>query len=283
MTDKEESIAMNFCRQLADFDRNIRRHAMNQLFKIAHPVSIPYLIESLSDEDTLVKTGAENTLIKIGEQSLPRLYDVFEHAKSETRLRAMSVYSNIGMSDNLELVVKLLHDPDISVKNLAIMRLEKNLNENASRALWDLCKNPTSSEFIRETSSTILSKQIVGIGDYLIEDLKSNDLDELATSTASKLFLTLKPEGDPYFHDSIDSKVADLKVLSLISLGKACLKHAEDLVRDESDIVRKQAVELIGKYGDKENLDLLFEIMNTPSLGVWKVSKMAIEAIENRS
>jgi HEAT repeat protein len=257
---------------------------MSNLLKFAHPVSIPYLIERLGDEDTLVKTGAENTLIKIGEEAVQALFEPFKSGTAETRLRAVFVYSGIGTETELQNLVKLLYDTDTDVRGLVIKRLEKGLTKDSSIELWKLVKKSDESEFIREIASKLLCLNVTSIEDIILEDIKSDELDNISLGIGSQLYLKMQPLGHEYFTKFIKSEVPDLRILALISHKdpKEALKMAKTMTEDDESEVRKMAVEMIGVYGTKNELELLNDLKNTPSLGVWQVSKKAIEAINSR-
>ncbi len=257
---------------------------MGNLLKFADPISIPFLIERLGDEDTLVKTGAENTLIKIGEEAVVALFEPFKSDEAETRLRAVFVYNGIETETALEKLVVLLYDKDSDVRGLVIKRLEKSLTKEASHELWKIAKKSDEEEFIREIASKLLCQNVTSIEDIILEDIKSENLDNVSLAIGSQLYLKMQPLGHGYFTKFIKSKVPDMRILALISHrdSKEALKISKIMVKDEESEVRKVAVELIGVHGGKNDLDLLNDLKNTPSLGVWQVSKKAIEAINKR-
>lgn len=275
---------MNYCRQLLDFDRKIRRHAMSNLLKFADPISIPFLIERLGDEDTLVKTGAENTLIKIGEEAVTALFDPFKSDKAETRLRSVFVYNGIGTETGLEKLVDLIYDNDTDVRGLVIKRLERSLNKEASHELWKIARKPDEAEFIRKIVSKLLCKNVTSIESIIMEDIKTEKLDNVSLGIGSQLYLKMQPQGHEYFTKFVKSEVPDARILALISHNdpKEALKVAKIMTEDPENEVRKKAVEVIGIHGTKNEIELLNDLKNTPSLGVWQVSKKAIEAINNR-
>ena len=89
-----EADALNYSKQLADFDLNVRRFAVRKLLEIKHPVAIPYLIQALIDKDTLVRTNAENALIAIGPIDIGQIVEGTSHEDAEVRLRLLFVYKH---------------------------------------------------------------------------------------------------------------------------------------------------------------------------------------------
>ncbi|MHA2276388.1 MAG: HEAT repeat domain-containing protein [Candidatus Kariarchaeaceae archaeon] len=277
---------MNYCRQLSDFDPAVRRFAVKKLIELVDPISVPYLISSLNDEDIFVKTNAEDALFKIGEPVVPLLVKSLLHDVAEVRLRALSVYRRLETSELLEYVVPLINDEDLDVRNLALNRLQKNLTKSASKSLWDYVKNSRTEEALRDVAISLLNQHLVGIGEEIVNDLQSSELDLLAIKVGCQLVAKFFPEGHEFFVDKYDSEIPEMRIAALLSLlnlkPETILSLAKKATSDPDNEVRKAAVSIIGQVGGHEELQLLFELQNTLASGVWQVSKQAISDIENR-
>jgi HEAT repeat protein len=277
---------MNYCRQLSDFDPTVRRFAVKKLIELVNPISVPYLITSLNDDDVFVKTNAEDALNKIGEPAIPHLVDALAHEVAEVRLRALSVYRRLETSDLLDYVVPLIQDEDDDVRSLAINRLQMGLSPPASMILWEYIKNLETSDALRELSVSLLEKNVVGIGEDIVSDLRKSELNQFAIKIGCVLLVKLLPGGHQFFLDKFDSDIAEMRIMALWSIlnynPELILSLAKDATQDPDNDVRKTAVNILGKVGGKDEIQLLFELQNTPGSGVWQVSKQAISEIENR-
>jgi HEAT repeat protein len=244
------------------------------------------LISSLNDEDIFVKTNAEDALFKIGEPVVPLLVKSLLHDVAEVRLRALSVYRRLETSELLEYVVPLINDEDLDVRNLALNRLQKNLTKSASKSLWDYVKNSRTEEALRDVAISLLNQHLVGIGEEIVNDLQSSELDLLAIKVGCQLVAKFFPEGHEFFVDKYDSEIPEMRIAALLSLlnlkPETILSLAKKATSDPDNEVRKAAVSIIGQVGGHEELQLLFELQNTLASGVWQVSKQAISDIENR-
>ncbi len=284
---RDEIQIMNYCRQLSDFDPKIRRFAMKQLNKFASSISIPFLIKALSDSDTLVKTGAENTLIKIGEEVIPHVVELFKDSNAETRLRALSIYNSINTQKELHCVIPLLFDVDTEVRIHAKKRLMKNLNLEATVKLWETYKT-TEAKNIKEEIETILLKNAADISDILLEEIFNDSLPDPIANFAVQLFLKLKPEGDPKFVDMdfLTHRLPYFRIAALLSHKTYKKEKVIDIARalstDESVIVRKIAVSVIGEFGVEDDIPKLIVLMNDREMKVWHVAKNSINQIKQR-
>ncbi len=277
--------AMNYCRQLSDFEASVRRFAVKKLIELKNPLSIPYLVDVLSDDDIFVKTNAEDALFELGNPIIPHLIKKLDNDVAEVRLRALSVYRRLDTSEGLENLIPLLLDPDTDVRNSALGRLQKGLDAKASLKLWEFIKNPSISDEIKEICSDLLNKNIVGISNEIVTDIDSSSIDEGSLKLGCKLFIQLKPDGHKFFLDKINSDIPEMRIASLISKSNFetinILSLAKEKTNDSDADVRKIAVKLIGENGGEGDLLLLNELLNSPEKGVWKVSKEAIDRIKS--
>ena len=214
-----EADALNYSKQLADFDINVRRFAVRKLLEIKHPIAIPYLIEALTDKDTLVRTNAENALIAIGPIEIDQIVKGTQHEDAEVRLRLLFVYKQYDTVDQLDDLIHLLSDPDLDVKNLAISIFNKKLSPKSSELIWKQVIDTNNHKELRDLYSDILFRKIEGIGDILIDDLKNSNLDNYAYKAACSLFILLNNKGNEFFLDKLDSKYPEERIASLHSNG----------------------------------------------------------------
>lgn len=281
-----EADALNYSKQLVDFDLNVRRFAVRKLLELKHPVSLPYLIQALTDTDTLVRTNAENTLIAIGPVDIDKIIKGTSHDDAEVRLRLLFVYKQYNTINKLEGLIHLLSDPDLDVKNLAISIFNKKLSKISSDLIWKQVIDTSNHMELRDLYRDILVKRIIGIEDILINDLKNANLDDFAYKTACALYVLLNDKGNEFFLDKLDSKYYEERIVSLHSNGSLnqsqIIKIAKNATEDSESEVRKIAVQLIGEYGNADDLDFLNQLKNTPSAGVWKIGKEAILKIQEK-
>lgn len=281
-----EADALNYSKQLADFDLNVRRFAARKLLELKHSVSIPYLIEALTDNDTLVRTNAENALIAIGPVDIDQIVKATTHEDAEVRLRLLYVYNQYDTVDKLHELILLLSDPDSDVKNLAISIFNKKLSEESSASIWKQVIDINNHQELRDLYSDILFNNIVGIEEIIVDDIANTELDEFAYRTACTLYILINNNGNEFFIDKLNSRYYEERIAALYSNASLNQSQIIDIARkateDEDGQVRRIAVELIGEYGDTSQLEFLNQLKNTPSAGVWKVSKEAISKIEGK-
>ncbi len=281
-----EADALNYSKQLADFDLNVRRFAARKLLELKHSVSIPYLIEALTDKDTLVRTNAENALIAIGPIDIDQIVKTTMHDDAEVRLRLLFVYKQYDTVEQLHELIPLISDPDLDVKNLAISIFNKKLSKQSSESIWKQVIDTNNHQELRDLYSDILFNNIIGIEEILLDDLTNTDLDEFAYRTACSLYILMNNDGDQFFLDKLDSKYYEERIAALYSNASLNQSQIIDITQnateDSEGQVRRIAVELIGEYGNTDQLDFLNQLKNTPSAGVWKVSKEAISKINEK-
>ncbi|MDH5401017.1 MAG: HEAT repeat domain-containing protein [Candidatus Heimdallarchaeota archaeon] len=281
-----EKKSLNYCRQLSDFDISVRRFAAKKLVELADPVSITYLIDVLADSDVLVKTNAEDALVAIGEEVVDSLCQAIDNKEAEVRLRAVSVYRRLKTNVKLENFVKLIYDEDKMIRNSIKARLYQTLSAKASSELWSIIKDTSKSKELRDEAFQILEKNIIGIDSELLKDIKDEKLDTNALKIAIKLYLILKPNGNEFFMDKNNSQISEYRIAYLKSYSAKNSEKSIDIAKiftDDEDIeVRKSAVEIIGVYGTKDDIEFLQILQNTPNKGVWKIAKNSIYLIENK-
>jgi len=286
MGSREEIKVENYCKQLKDFDVGVRRFAIKKLFELNSPISIPHLIDALSDSDILVRTNAENTLIGIGPVNLEQIFEGLLNIDPEVRLRLLNVYKHFKILNGSNNIIPFIEDRDKDVSTIAISIFRNFLDQPTSELIWKLVANKSKSIELRGIYYDLLEKNLIGIEQVLINDLKKEDIDDFAIESACKLYLKLEPTGHSFFVDKINSGLAEYKIASLISIANhdqnRIISEALRLIDDEDANVRKSAVRMLGLHGNEQHLETLIDLKNTPSKGVWQIAKSAIEEIELR-
>ena len=102
---------------LSNRKKNIRLHAATLLGAINDPKAIPALIETLKDNNKLVRREASTALSRMGEPAVDPLIDILEDDDWRVRGAAAWALGNLGDEKAIPALEKLLDDESGYVKS----------------------------------------------------------------------------------------------------------------------------------------------------------------------
>ncbi|MGB3510284.1 MAG: sister chromatid cohesion protein PDS5 [Microcoleaceae cyanobacterium] len=214
--------------------------------------AVPALIQTLENDNLLVRWGATQALSQIGKPAIPNLIQALESNQPRVRWGAATALGNIRDSQPdivIPALVTLLKDPDNRVRRLAA--------ESLSTIIW------------QKSNSTMPStaKQIVPQLRAALTDSEKN-VRVAAAITLVKIDSTEAAALVPQLREALADSTVSVRKKAALALGKIGVEAADavpelrEALKDPKVSVRTSAADALGKIG-VEAADAVPELRET--------------------
>lgn len=217
--------------------------------------STPFLLNILDDEriiedKILGKTSpsieARKTLIKIGSEAIPYIFEKFNDEKTSENLKVkiIEILGEIKDETSIKFLKEILNKKEIILKEKVIEVL-----------ISDKGQTDFLIDYYKNADENLKIKIIIEFGKYKVEN-------------------TL-----PFLYECLKDKNWEIRKYALWAIGE--IKENVDveklipLVKDKNDLVRKEVAETFGKIKNNSTISYLIELLNDSN---WLVKVAGIKA-----
>ena len=216
--------------------------------KIANEDMVPDLIERMEGKDSIAKVHIINILFRYNKPEVRRCLEKQLADKNKmVRQAALSALGQMAGDIDVELVVRLLRDPDLEVQNKAIELVIKINHPDTIKFLIHILKD--ESEYVRRAAVEVLNE----IGD-------SNSIKDLLGAISDEDWW-------------VRSRAAD--ALAKIG-GPRVVDAVMELIGDDDEGIRRAAIEILNVTRDERAIDKLITATKDKD---WWVSERAVDAL----
>jgi HEAT repeat protein len=110
---------------LNDPAREVRQCAALGLALKPDESAIPFLVQALSDEDSMVSSLAVNALVKIGKGAVPALIEVVQNAPQSARIHALRALAEIKDHRAIPVMMKVMEEDSALLQHWAKEGLDR--------------------------------------------------------------------------------------------------------------------------------------------------------------
>lgn len=277
---------------LHDANLVVRRTAALALGKIG---AIPRLAQALNDGDTLVREAAEDALERLQKaQAIPHLALMLDTDNAYARKAAAQTLRRIGGETTVRPLLRALKDEDKEVRLIAAEALGDmagpavlHVQPEAKRGLLDALRD--AERPVRWAAAYALGKiEDSTLGPELLDALKHSD-DYVERAIADALRKVVRVPSILSLLQGVKNADARVRAAALEALRGICARGecslrwqvaAEilPLLHDDSMLVRRTAVEILGMSAQDELVPALLECVRDEQ---WQVRRAAAEALGN--
>ncbi len=233
---------------LKDESWDVRRAAAIALGKIKDPKAVEPLIETLKSE-LLIRFEAARSLIQIGYEAVPELISVLkaDNVDIDVKVKAAEALGLIGDERAVESLVKLLNDPNGSVRDAASKALVKIGGRAIDELITFLRSGNYKLEILKALEANLDKEHLEKLFEVLIGLL--NDEDEEMRYEAVMLMGKMGDRGIEHLIKALDDESEFVKRgarISLILNGKASLPYLERELKSHTlDIEKTRLIQEI--------------------------------------
>ncbi len=189
--------------------------------------SIPYLMDSLSDEYWVGRSLAAHALTDMGTEAVAPLVKVLEGQDKERRFWAIKILGKMQEKSAYKVIKRFLNDSDPEIRMAAIESMGSYLNPEVVPSIIE--RFTDSSWIVRKYAS----KALVHFGHH----------------------------GVPFLLKALESEIEDVRYWSLRALGGiqplGIFPILMKLFTDKSWTIRKTTSDVIASYGEDSLMDLM--------------------------
>ncbi|MBF0410301.1 MAG: HEAT repeat domain-containing protein [Candidatus Riflebacteria bacterium] len=238
--------------------------------------SIPFLVDSLSNEFWLGRSLAARALAEMGSESITPLLKVMESQDKERRFWAIKILGQIREITALPEIKKALSDTEFNIRMAAVQAIGDFKLEELIPTLIERFLDP-SWEVRREAH-----RSVVKAGNIAVEALSKS----LLSSDEDIRFWSLRSLGEICEPSSFKPIVKLLKDKSwnirktasqvLAKFGEDALLELTNLATEGDSEVRYWVLQTLGQIGSKISLPLLFKALEDPSDSIRTAAQKAL-------
>ena len=235
---------------------SVRANSAEALGKIGSKKAVPFLIESLHDNDVEVRWKSAEALGRIGDKSaVEPLIFLLEDSDGDVRKHTARALGDLGDERAVDPLIDSLQDIDWPVRKNAATALGRIGDERALKPLLNALQDDDID--VRRHAIGALVKMKKHAVKPLLKKL--NDMDwQTRAITAEAL-----------------GRIGDKK--AVLPLAKAL---SDRKMRDDNRYVRGKAAEALGRIGDKRAVEYLEKALDEKYIFVRKRAQEALNLIE---
>jgi len=270
------------------------RNAATRALQELSDRSVKNILHSLSPDDPGVVDQVLNRLVELGDAAIPPLTELLNHDNQFIRAIAAEVLGTLGKPVTIDLLARLLLDPDANVRIVAARALGKirhirsaeklshaledadpkvaGLAANGLELLGDLAVEPVfallthPSAEVRARAIDVLGRlRYQGACERLCAGLTDNNV-WVRIVSAQALGEIGEPSVAPALVAALDDTNHIVRAMAAQALGKlrdyrASIKLIE-MTNDPSDLVRSNTLRALGKIGNPAAIPLLIKALD---------------------
>ena len=239
--------------------------------------SIPYLMDSLSNEYWMGRNLAAQALTDMGNDAVAPLVTALQCDDKERRFWSIKILGKMKEKSAYEEIVKFLSDSDSEIRMAALEALGEFGDASAIPAIIE--RFVDSAWVVRKNAS----KAIVNFGKIAVQPL----LKALSSDNEDTKYWALKALGDIRPDGIIPALIAKFKDSSwtirntaaeiLSQYGEEVLSELTVMVNESDDMeVKYWAIRTVGKLHCQKSLMLLYSLLDDPSESIRDASEKAL-------
>ncbi len=273
-----ESIIDSLMKALYDENKAVQEAVIEFLMQRNEPIVVEKLLPLLREENASVRNAAIEILEKIGRDKVDLIGAYLNDEDKDVRLFVCDIIGKFGTESALDYLIKALDDPEVNVRNSAVMGIGRVKSERAVKALEELLNReedtwvrfsiidaltqiglPSAKEVLRkalfkENNEVVLKSLLDGIAKFGDDDFIYDAMyvfEYLMTRKLSDIYSDIVELGLRV--DSIDDKRLRYKFGVYLC---AYIKYSDDRW------TAYRAVNVIPKLGECAE-DILIDVLNS--------------------
>ncbi len=277
-------------------ENSLRESSLEALLKIDDQVVLPRLLDALKQPDPGLCIAAIQAIGRLKDRrALGSLLDLLHREQNgEVRVAALEIVPSLKPlnPDELEMILRLLNDPDAQVKREAVNSLGKLGDVRAVPELVRLLKQDESSA-MRQASAYALGRLCDEtnrkiILDALIEASKKDKTIEVREAAAFSLGSIGGEQAEKRLIDLLKAKKEDIRVIRTAAERLGELKSIDavdpllELLKNDKPELRRAAVIALGTIGDRRAMKPLLYKLKDEDVYVRTEVSRALEKFETR-
>lgn len=279
---------------------------MNELtdYSLPERYEIEEVIEALLDEQTTLDPKYLYTLSDLRPKQLRKLKEIWDAISVERRRALLEDLEALTEADTLlsyEAVFRFaIEDPDPQVRFYAVRAIEVFDTDDLVSTFLSLLLED-ESEDVRAVSASVLGKYVYRgeldkienekqrrIVDRLLEVLRSGDTRRVRRRALEAVSYSPRAEVHEEIQDAYQRPEPEWIASALFAMGRSYdmryREVVEDRLRDESPLVRMEAVRACGELQIEdvhdELLDLLDDVPRVRRAAIWSLSQVGGEGVQ---
>ena len=272
---RNKMLVPDLLKKLGDPNEGVRIASLRALHEIGDPTVVPKLFDALSQPSEQVREVIYSILKGFGAHSIPFLMESLSNEFWMGRALAARALIEMG-SDAVLPLTAALEGQDKERRFWAIKILGQMREASAF---------PELKKFLSDSDSEIRMSAVQAHGDFMnpesIPLLIERFLDPswVVRQEAHRSLIKFKQKAVPYLLKALDSVEEDVKYWALRSIGdirpQGLFPTLEKLLKDHSWNIRRATSEVLGRYGE----DALLELTNLATEADSEVKYWALQSL----
>ncbi len=234
------------------YPKNYMAHLVKALAKINDTSSISFLIESLGNENWIVKKEASAALIAFGRNIIPQLQSAFSNEKIEIRTWISKIIGQILGKDAYPFFKNMLGSERKEMRYYALCALSESDDPQAVAAISSMAADP--SWLIRIQTADILEKMGESALVYLKKNIEEGSSDDKFHSIKI-IQKILKDKTFSVIRDYLNLDDTESKILMLSALAEqndeTVFNLLCDSLADSNYLIQRHAANLLIHSGNQ--------------------------------
>lgn len=255
---------------LDDSNVRLKRYALIALASAGVLVVAEDLLKIYLENEELMPFVVQN-LIKMGRSDLRLLFSILGNEDERARALAATILGDVQNEQALFMLKELARDNSPIVRCSAVKALGKLLNESNSYILTNLLKD--EDNMVRMAAADSLGwSRAKGYVKELVSMLEDKHKDVVESAVSSLIMIGGKDVTD-HLISAAKSEDPHIRERAIYTLGKLDLDIDSkeifvNALKDDESMVRKAAVQAIGKYMDNSMIDSLIPCLEDSNSSV---------------
>ncbi len=140
-----EEVIDSLIQLLYDPNKAVQEAVIEFLEEHPEDIVVEKLLPLLREENANVRNASIEILEKIGRDKVDIIGEYLDDEDKDVRLFVCDIIGKFGTEKGLDYLIKALNDPEVNVRNSAVMGIGKVQSERAVKALADLLEKETDT------------------------------------------------------------------------------------------------------------------------------------------